>query len=62
MSVKKLYRSSANRWLGGVCGGLGEYLGMDPTVVRILYIIGTFLSMGFGLLLYIILWIIIPEK
>ena len=60
--VKKLYRSVANRWLGGVCGGLGEYLGMDPTVVRILYIIGTFLSMGFGLLLYIILWIIIPEK
>jgi len=62
MSVKKLYRSSANRWLGGVCGGLGEYLGMDPTVVRILYIIGTFLSMGFGILLYIILWIVIPEK
>ena len=60
--VKKLYRSVANRWLGGVCGGIGEYFNVDPTVVRILYIIGTFLSMGFGLLLYIILWIIIPEK
>ena len=62
VSVKKLYRSKTNRWLGGVCGGIGEYFNVDPTVVRILYIIGTFLSMGFGLLLYIILWIIIPEK
>ena len=60
--VKKLYRSAANRWLGGVCGGIGEYFNVDPTVVRVLYIIGTFLSMGFGLLLYIILWIVIPEK
>ena len=60
--VKKLYRSVANRWLGGVCGGIGEYFNVDPTVVRVLYIIGTFLSMGFGLLLYLILWIVIPEK
>ncbi len=62
-NFKKLYRSKTNRWLGGVCGGLGEYFNIDPTVVRVLWIIGTLLSMGIGgLFAYIILWIVIPEK
>ena len=49
--------------LAGVCGGLAEYFNLDPTLVRIGYIILSLASAAFpGLLVYIILWIIIPEK
>ena len=48
--------------LGGVCGGLAEWLGWDPTVVRIAYVIGSVASIAFpGALVYIILWIVMPE-
>lgn len=60
-SMKKLYRSS-NRILAGVCGGIAEYLNIDPTVVRVLYIVLSFFSAAFpGLLLYLILLIFIPN-
>ena len=60
--MKKLYRSS-NRKLAGVCGGIAEYLEVDPTVVRILYLLLTLFSIAFpGILLYIILWIMIPDR
>ena len=59
--MKKLYRSS-NRILAGVCGGIAEYLNIDPTVVRVLYIVLSFFSAAFpGLLLYLILWLFIPN-
>lgn len=59
--MKKLYRSS-NRILAGVCGGIAEYLDIDPTVVRVLYIVLSFFSVTFpGLLLYLILMIFIPN-
>lgn len=58
---KKLYRSQTDRWLLGVCGGLGEYFEIDPTLIRILFIVFA-LVFGGGLLLYLILWIIIPLK
>jgi phage shock protein C len=59
--MKKLYRSS-NRILAGVCGGIAEYLNIDPTVVRVLYIVLSFFSAAFpGLLLYLILLIFIPN-
>ena len=58
---KKLYRSETDRWLLGVCGGLGEYFNVDPTLIRILFIVFA-LVFGGGLLLYLILWIIIPMK
>ena len=59
--MKKLYRSS-NRVLAGVCGGIAEYLNIDPTVVRVLYIVLSFFSVTFpGLLLYLILMIFIPN-
>lgn len=59
--MKKLYRSS-NRILAGVCGGIAEYLNIDPTVVRVLYIILSFFSAAFpGLLLYLILLLFIPN-
>ncbi|MGD2108549.1 MAG: PspC domain-containing protein [Phycisphaerae bacterium] len=58
-----LRRSVANRHVAGVCGGLGEYLGLDPTVVRVVYVLLTIFSAAFpGILLYIILWALIPER
>ncbi|MEN6410977.1 MAG: PspC domain-containing protein [Anaerolineaceae bacterium] len=57
---KKLTRSVSNRMIAGVCGGLGEYLNIDPTIVRLLFAL-IFVFAGTGLLLYIILWIVIPE-
>lgn len=60
--MKKLYRS-LDRKLAGVCGGIAEYLGIDPTVVRIVYLVLTLFSVAFpGILLYLILWALIPEK
>ena len=59
--VKQLYRSRTNRILGGVCGGIGEYTNIDPTIIRLLLIVLT-LAGGAGVLFYIIAWIIIPEK
>ena len=59
--MKKLYRSS-NRILAGVCGGIAEDLNIDPTVVRVLYIVLSFFSAAFpGLLLYLILLLFIPN-
>jgi len=59
--AKKLYRSTKDRVLGGVCGGLGEYLNADPVLLRVLWAIFFFVG-GMGLLAYIIAWIIMPER
>ncbi len=59
MTKKKLYKSRRNKMVGGVCGGLAEYLEMDPTIVRIIAIVLGLLK-GVGLLAYIIACIIIP--
>lgn len=56
---KRLYRDPDDKYIGGVCGGLGAYFQVDPTWMRLLFIIGIFA--GFGILLYIILWIVIPR-
>ena len=48
--------------IAGVCGGIAEWLGWDPTLVRVLYVVGSVLSVAFpGILVYIILWIIVPN-
>lgn len=60
MNTKKLYRSSTDRMLTGVCGGLGEYLGVDPTLVRLALALMAIFG-GHGFLFYLILWIIVPE-
>ncbi len=57
---KKLYRSTKNKVLGGVCGGLGEYFDIDPSLVRLLWVLVVFMG-GSGVLIYIILWVILPE-
>jgi phage shock protein PspC (stress-responsive transcriptional regulator) len=62
MVKKKLYRSKKERMIGGVCGGIGEFLEIDPTVVRVIWAFMTVLSIGVGIIAYILAWIIIPEK
>ena len=58
---KRLYRSRSDRMISGVCGGLGEYLGIDPTVVRLLFLLGLFVG-GSGVPIYIVMMIIVPEE
>ena len=60
--ARKLYRSDSDRIIAGVCGGLGEYLDVDPTVVRLLFVLAVLAGFGWGLLLYFILMIIVPLK
>lgn len=58
-SPKKLYRSRTDRMIAGVCGGLAAHFGIDPTWVRLIFIL-FFFAGGSALLLYIILWLIVP--
>jgi phage shock protein C len=58
--MKRLYRSTKNKMLGGVCGGIGEYLDVDPTIIRLLWII--FGLTGIGVLAYVLAWIVMPKK
>lgn len=61
MEPKRLSRSRRNSMIAGVCGGLANYLGMDPTVVRLLYVLLSLFSACFpGILVYIIAMLIIP--
>ena len=60
-NVKRLYRSGKDKILGGVCGGIAEYLGVDPVIIRLLWVIAVF-GWGAGILAYIIAWIIIPRN
>lgn len=57
----KLYRSRRVRVFGGIAGGLAQYFNLDPILVRVLFVVVTLLH-GFGILLYIILWIVVPEE
>lgn len=58
---KRLARSRKNRMIGGVCGGIAEYLGIDPTVVRLIWAVTT-LFWGTGIILYLLMWVVIPEE
>jgi len=58
----KRLRKSRNRMIAGVCGGIAEWLGWDPTLVRVLYVLISIFSAAFpGILVYIILWIVMPN-
>ena len=60
---RRLCRSSRDRWFGGVCGGLGHYLDIDPTAVRVGYVLLSILSVAFpGMLVYCLLWLLIPRS
>ena len=59
--MRKLYRSEKNKWIAGVLGGLGEYLDVDSTILRIAYIVFTLASAGAGAIGYILAVIVIPK-
>ena len=59
--MKKLTKSKENAVISGVCSGLADYIGVDPTLVRVGYLIFTFLGIGSPILLYILLAWIIPD-
>ena len=62
--VKKLYRSKSNRMIAGVCGGIGERTGIDPTIIRLVWAVASILlwwGLG-GIILYIVFAIIIPDE
>lgn len=57
---RKLTRSS-NRMIAGVCSGIAEYFGWDPTLLRIVYALASFFTAFAGVIIYVILWIVMPE-
>ena len=61
-SGARLYRSRDDRWIGGVLGGLGAYLGVEPLILRILVLVLTLLGQGVLVLAYVILWVLVPEE
>ena len=58
---KKLYRSTRDKWIGGVCGGLAEYFDADPVLVRLLWIVVTIFSVGLGIIAYLLFWIFVKK-
>jgi phage shock protein C len=61
--TKRLYRSRTNRFLGGVCGGLGEYLNMDPTLVRLMFVlVGIVGYVVPAVVIYVVMMIVVPEE
>lgn len=60
--IQKLTRSRKERMLAGICGGLALYLGLDPALVRIGYVLLTIFTAFAGTIVYIIMWIVIPEE
>lgn len=61
MMEKKLRRSVDDKMVAGVCGGLGEFFGIDPTLIRVLWAVSIF-ALGFGILPYIVCWLLIPVE
>jgi phage shock protein PspC (stress-responsive transcriptional regulator) len=58
---KTLYRTEKDKMIGGVCGGLGRYFDLDPTLVRLIFAV-IFFGYGAGVMIYILLWIIMPSE
>ncbi len=61
METKRLYRSQTDKILGGVCAGLGKFFGLDATVVRLIFIVLTLMGAS-GVILYLILWVVVPPE
>jgi phage shock protein C len=60
--MKQLFRPQQGRILGGVCAGIGVHLDVDPTVIRLVWAALTLLSLGTGIIVYIVAWVLIPEE
>ena len=59
---RKLYRSRTNRMIFGVCAGLAEFFGIDPTVVRLVFVAGALLGFGSFVLIYLVMFFVVPEE
>lgn len=59
---RKLYRSRTNRMIFGVCAGLAEFFGIDVTIVRVLFLAGALLGFGSFILIYLVLFFVVPEE
>lgn len=63
LPARRLTRSENDRMIAGVCGGLARWLGWDPTLVRVLWVLAAIFSVAFpGLLVYLILWAVMPQE
>ena len=60
-ATKRLYRSRSDRQIAGVCGGIAEFFDLDPTLVRLFFVLA-FLLGGHGILVYLALWLVVPEQ
>jgi len=60
METKKLYRSRTDQMIAGVCGGLGRYLGIDPTLIRLAFVLLLLFGIGSGLLVYLVMMLLVP--
>jgi phage shock protein PspC (stress-responsive transcriptional regulator) len=60
--MKRLYRSRNQKMIAGLCGGIAEYFELDATIIRILWVIGTFITAGVGVIIYVIMIFLFPEK
>ena len=60
METKKLYRSRTDQMIAGVCGGLGEYLGIDPTLIRLAFVLLLLFGIGSGRLVYLVMMLLVP--
>src|ERR1700674_2057108 len=61
MLSQRLYRSRSDRMIAGVCGGIAQYFGIDPTIVRLFTVLAAIFSGGVVIILYFVLWIVVPE-
>ena len=62
-SPKRLTRSRKDKMLGGICGGIADYMVVDPTIVRLIFALATFFTAVFpGVLIYLIMWIVVPKE
>ena len=61
-NVKKLYRSNSDRMIAGICGGLGEYFGIDSTLVRLIFVFGAIFTGSALFWVYLIMLIVVPEE
>ncbi len=60
---RSLRRSTEHRMVAGVVGGLAEFFGLDPTVLRVVYVVGSILSVAFpGIVVYLVLWLVVPLR
>jgi phage shock protein C len=62
-SPKRLFRSKNDRMLAGICGGIAQYMDVDPTIVRLIFALASFFTVVFpGVLIYLIMWIVVPKE